>query len=121
MKDLPAFRKHKHGDVVDYISEILINENSAEDSCFIDLLEYEDGHYRVLFKPRYFSLQEGQTEPTKSQWNSLKKKMKRRDIHPKKPIICSMTSSEYKTKTLPGINAYIASEVDFFPDLIESE
>ena|SRR5258708_7201248 len=79
MKDLPAFRRHRHSDVVDYISEILINEKSAEDSCFIDLLDYEDGHYRVLFKPRYFSLQDGQTGPTKSQWNSLKKKMKRRD------------------------------------------
>jgi hypothetical protein len=79
MKDLPPFRTRHHGDVVAYISEILISENSTEDSCFIDLLDYEDGHYRVLFNPSYFILPQGQAEPTKSQWNSLKKKMKRRD------------------------------------------
>jgi hypothetical protein len=78
MKDLPQFKPRKHDDVVVFISKILVNERSAE-SHFIDLLDYDDGHFRVLFKPSYFTLQDGETEPTKSQWSSLKKKLKRHE------------------------------------------
>jgi hypothetical protein len=79
LKDLPPFIKRNRDDVVAYISEILMNEHSGEDSYFVDLLEHDDGHYRVTFDPKYFVLQTDQTEPTKSQWNGLKKKLKRRD------------------------------------------
>ena len=79
MKDLPPFKPRKHEDVVAFISRLFINEKSA-DSHYIDLLDYEDGHFRVLFKPSYFVLQDGEIEPTKSQWNSLKKKLKRDSV-----------------------------------------
>ena len=79
MKDLPTFRRRKRDEVIAYISSILINEKSAETSHLIDLLEYPDGHFRAVFDARYFVLNEGQTEPTKSQWNGLKKKLKRHD------------------------------------------
>jgi hypothetical protein len=79
MKDLPPFQRRKRDDVVAFISSILINANSAETSYLIDLLEYPDGHFRAVFDPHYFVLQNSQTEPTKSQWNGLKKKLKRHD------------------------------------------
>ena len=77
MRDLPPFNKRNRDNVLAYISLILMNEQTSDVSHFVDLLEFDDGHYRVLFKPTYFALQNGQTEPTKSQWNSLKKKLKR--------------------------------------------
>src|SRR5258706_11870336 len=78
MKDLPPFKKRNRDDVLDYIKSMLINERSGQEAL-IDLHDYNDGHYRAVFDPGYFTLQEGQTEPTKSQWNSLKKKMKRHE------------------------------------------
>ena len=41
------------------------------------LIVEEDGHCRAIFDKTYFVLHEDATEPTKSQWSSLKKKMKR--------------------------------------------
>ncbi len=79
MRDLPPFKKRSRAEVLAFVAPLLTNEQHAEESHLIELLEYEDGHYRVLFKPSYFILKAGQTEPTKSQWNTLKKKLKRRD------------------------------------------
>jgi hypothetical protein len=78
MKDLPPFKKRNRDDVLAYIKDMLVNERSGQEAL-IDLIDYQDGHYRAVFDPRYFTLQEGQTEPTKSQWNSLKKKLKRHE------------------------------------------
>lgn len=39
----------------------------------------DDGSFRVVFRASHFVLQEGHTEPSKSQWNTLKKQMKRRN------------------------------------------
>lgn len=48
-------------------------------SHLLRLIPHDDGYYRALFAPAYFILSEGQTEPSKSQWNTLKKKLKRLD------------------------------------------
>lgn len=37
----------------------------------------DDGRCRAIFKKSYFVLQENNTKPSKSQWSTLKKKMKR--------------------------------------------
>ncbi len=79
MKDLPPFERRNRDEVFAFVAPLLINEQRAETSQMIDLVEYDDGHYRVLFKPDYFVLSAEQTEPTKSQWNSLKKKLKRHE------------------------------------------
>ncbi len=79
MRDLPPFKRRDRAEVAAFMAPLLIGEQNTEASALIDLLEYEDGHYRVLFKPSYFVLKEGQTAPTKSQWNSLKKKLKRHE------------------------------------------
>jgi hypothetical protein len=79
MRDLPPFRKLNRDQVQEFISALLTNEKSGAESQLIDLVEYPDGHYRAVFDPRYFVLGEGETEPSKSQWSSLKKKLKRHD------------------------------------------
>jgi hypothetical protein len=37
----------------------------------------DDGRCRAIFKKSFFTLNEGETEPSKSQWSTLKKKLKR--------------------------------------------
>jgi hypothetical protein len=44
---------------------------------FAELKTYEDGHFRVIFNPLYFNLDETKPHPSKSQWSSLKKRLKR--------------------------------------------
>jgi hypothetical protein len=76
MSSLPRFKVLQHDTVLAFISGILTH--SAK-SSLRDLVQYPAGHYRVIFDPSYFNLQAGQTEPSKSQWNTLKKKLKRHD------------------------------------------
>jgi hypothetical protein len=68
--DLPEFDKRPQYIVLPYTKSIFAGN-------FIRLEEFDDGHFRVVFKSTYFVLQEEQTEPSKSQWSTLKKKMKR--------------------------------------------
>lgn len=44
---------------------------------FIRLEIADAGSCRVTFKPSYFVMQGDNTEPSKSQWSTLKKKLKR--------------------------------------------
>ncbi len=43
------------------------------------LHEFEDGHFRAIFAASYFQAPAGRERPSKSQWNTLKKRLKRRD------------------------------------------
>ena len=79
MKGLPRFRRRPYPQVLTYITRVLTNERQSPASQLVELVEFDDGHYRALFRPGFFVLAEGETEPTKSQWNTLKKKMKRLD------------------------------------------
>lgn len=79
MKDLPEFKSRRKEDVLKYASGILTNDPQLKHSDLVDLIAYEDGHYRAIFTPHYFILPEGQTEPSKSQWSTLKKKFKRHE------------------------------------------
>ena len=45
----------------------------------MQVITYDDNHFRAIFRKDYFALAEGQTEPSRSQWNTLKKHMKRLD------------------------------------------
>lgn len=77
MKPLPTFISHHHDYVARFIAEVLTHPDK-EDTYFIDLVEYDDHHFRVIFSIDYFHRDEAhQDEPTKSQWNTLKKKLKR--------------------------------------------
>lgn len=77
MKDLPTFKARESEWVAGFAAEVLSNEAVSADTRFVRLVEYEDGHYRALFQPDYFVLAEDRDEPSKSQWNTLKKKFKR--------------------------------------------
>ncbi len=78
MKELPKFKLQREEDVVHFITQVLVHSNKPEKTYFRRLIEYEDGHYGAFFSLGYFVSTE---MPTKSQWNSLKKKLKRHDKH----------------------------------------
>lgn len=59
------------------MARALANERQSQVTQLVDLIAYEDGHYRAIFKPDYFVLTGD--APTKSQWNTLKKHLKRID------------------------------------------
>jgi hypothetical protein len=77
MKGLPRFQRRSQTFAQAYASRVLTNEQQAQVSSLHRLVQYEDGHYRAIFRPDYFVLTEGHDVPTKSQWNTLKKRMKR--------------------------------------------
>lgn len=78
MKELPVFQQQDFAIVEDLLARVLTN-HIADETHLTALIERADGSYRVLFSPSYFILQEGHTTPTKSQWATLKKKLKRHD------------------------------------------
>lgn len=70
--ELPEFQKREFYKVLPYVKSIFAD-------AFVTLINYEDKHFRVIFKKEFFIIQEGETEVSKSQWTTLKKKFKRRD------------------------------------------
>jgi len=77
MSNLPTFDRTRHPDAVrNFISQALSRGNTR---FLRDLIVYEDGHYRAVFSPDYFILQPDRDVPSKSQWNTLKKHLKRVD------------------------------------------
>jgi len=91
--DLPEFDKRPQHQVLPYVKQIYTGS-------FLKLIEYDDGHWRIVFKSTYFVLQEGKTEPTKSQWSTLKKKMKRHNrgvfvFKETGSVDCEMSDADY--------------------------
>ncbi len=82
MKALPQFQPQPREAVLAFVHAVFTHPGqTAASSAVHRLVAYPDGHYRVIFRRSYFILPPGQPEPSKSQWNTLKKKMKRR--HPR--------------------------------------
>ncbi len=80
MSTLPKFRKMRRDDVEAFINALLTQKHELPPRQYLrQLIEYDDKHFRAIFEPSYFMLAEGQSEPSKSQWNNLKKKIKRHD------------------------------------------
>jgi hypothetical protein len=77
VKDLPQFQPRAREVVEAYAREVFTQDYGLKRSYLLELLSYADGHFRAIFSADYFTLAEGQSEPSKSQWNSLKKKLKR--------------------------------------------
>jgi hypothetical protein len=71
-QDLPEFELRTMQQVLPYARSVF-------GDSLVSLQPYEDGHFRAIFHKGHFTIQEGATEPTKSQWNTLKKQMKRRN------------------------------------------
>lgn len=78
-KSLPQFKRRPQESVQALLSTVLTNPAVSEETQLVELETYPDGHFRAWFSPDYFVLAEGASEPSKSQWNTLKKKLKRHD------------------------------------------
>jgi len=70
--DLPEFETRTIAQVQPYARSVF-------GDSLVTLQPYEDGHFRAIFQKTHFTIHEGATEPSKSQWNTLKKQMKRRN------------------------------------------
>lgn len=77
MQDLPAFMPRPETAVLAYLREIFSHDPSGKTTYLRRLESRPDGSYRAIFDPAYFILAEGRQQPSNSQWNTLKKKMKR--------------------------------------------
>lgn len=77
MSDLPEFDRTRNPDFVRSFARRVLSHGN--ESYLHDVIVYEDGHFRATFDPAYFVLAEGKTEPSRSQWNTLKKHIKRMD------------------------------------------
>lgn len=108
MKDLPAFKARPRDQAMALVHRVLMLDSHSDHSYLHDLVVHQDGHYRVLFDPAYFVLQPGQTEPSKSQWSSLKKKFKRHD-----PSV--FVFKEHGTQTISG-KLYAYLDFGFFAE-----
>ena len=74
--DLPQFRKVQHNYAMRIANSALAGGGGA---ALLRLIQYDDNHFRAIFDARYFALRPDQAAPSKSQWNTLKKKLKRRN------------------------------------------
>ena len=77
MSDLPKFRPRRYDEVMKFISEVLSRPGQSGGTALHRLIEYQDGHYRAIFGSQYFMLSDERAEPSKSQWSTLKKRLKR--------------------------------------------
>lgn len=75
-QDLPVFRKVPRRYAARFINEAL---SSPRGASLLDLIEFEDHHFRVIFRVDYFQLSVDASAPSKSQWSTLRKKLKRRN------------------------------------------
>ena len=101
-KPLPNFRKSNFTYAEAY-AERVFNEQ------LIVVQRMEPEHYfRAIFATAYFTIQPGNDTPSKSQWNTLKKRLKR--INPTVFVL-----KEYGTTDYNGtIHSYI--DFGFLPD-----
>jgi hypothetical protein len=76
MKDLPRFRSRDYDIARAFAAQMLTNHAQPQ-TALLRLTEREDNSFEAVFAARYFVLNEGETEPSKSQWNNLKKRFKR--------------------------------------------
>ena len=74
--ELPHFRKVKRSYAASMIHSALSGPGG---SALLQLIDFDDHHFRAVFHLRYFQLAPGKDMPSKSQWNTLKKRLKRRD------------------------------------------
>ena len=74
--EVPEFRAVKRAYAARLIHSALTNERGA---ALLELVEHDDRHFRAVFAASYFQPSAGRESPSKSQWSTLKKKLKRRD------------------------------------------
>jgi hypothetical protein len=70
MKDLPDFRSTSPGYAERFAQQVFGDHLQA-------ITHLDNNAHRALFTPGYFTVQSGHDAPSRSQWNTLKKRMKR--------------------------------------------
>jgi hypothetical protein len=75
-QELPEFQKRKVFEVLPYANKVFTATHDGRNHL-IRLIPFPDGHFRAVFHAEYFQLQSDQSQPSKSQWGTLKKKLKR--------------------------------------------
>ena len=76
MDGLPEFQPRPYDIVYDSMMTAFSRSNDADDTFLVDLLTYDDHHFRAVFQVDYF-LHDDREQPSKSQWSTLKKRIKR--------------------------------------------
>lgn len=122
MRDLPRFRRRSPEDVRIFMTHILTNKVDAR-SALVRLVERDDHSFRAIFAARYFVINPGESEPSKSQWNSLKKKLKRAapdafifkehgpcECEPGRPGCCYLDFGYFAERIEPGAQAARAAQ-----------
>lgn len=99
--ELPAFRKVQRSYAAALVHGAL---SGPHGSSLLQLIEFDDHHFRVIFDIKQFQLAEGMQLPSKSQWNTLKKRLKRRDrtifvFRQYGPIDCSSREKALAART----------------------
>ncbi|MCY3833178.1 MAG: hypothetical protein OXG85_09180 [Chloroflexi bacterium] len=75
-KELPRFRNVQRRYAAAIIHDAL---SGPAGSALLKLTQFDDHHFRAIFDSKFFQLPAGEELPSKSQWNTLKKRLKRRD------------------------------------------
>ncbi len=70
MKKLPDFRESKP-DYAEQYAQTVFGER------LVAVVERPNNAFRAVFAPAYFTIQPGNDAPSRSQWSTLKKRMKR--------------------------------------------
>lgn len=70
MQELPQFDQVPAGYATNYAQTVLGSSLQA-------VLPQPKDYFRAIFDVGYFTIQPGNDKPSKSQWNTLKKRMKR--------------------------------------------
>jgi hypothetical protein len=73
MQELPDFRPTHHDYAQSYAAKVFGDHLHS-------VTPQSEGYFQATFSMDYFTLQPGADQPSKSQWNTLKKRMKR--VHP---------------------------------------
>jgi hypothetical protein len=77
MKALPDFRARPIEEVRSLLERVFSHESTGQQTHFLEVILYPDDHYRAVFSLKYFTLADSTGSPSKSQWNNLKKRLKR--------------------------------------------
>lgn len=75
-KELPHFRNVRRRYAAAIIHDAL---SGPRGYALLQLTQFDDHHFRAIFDSKFFQLPAGEELPSKSQWNTLKKRLKRRD------------------------------------------
>jgi hypothetical protein len=75
--ELPPFLPQDYLRVHALASRAFSRENDRDQSYLLHLQAHPDHHYRAIFRLDYFYIAEGMALPSKSQWTTLKRRLKR--------------------------------------------